>query len=374
MITRKFTAGALGASFIITATCFAFAQQIQSAAPPFDTATTHRVKGSVAEIVAASPDEKTLVYTDSGAKQIGWVDISNPQKPSESTPLEVGGEPTSVDITPDGKWALCVVRDIRAKPGGGASHLLLVCEMSSQRVARRIELGGRPDCIKMSSDGKYAAIAIENERHDMKSPMPQSPAGWLTIIDLGGAPATWKLRRVSLVNTAERFASDPEPEYIAINDRNQAAVTLQENNAVVIVDLPTGDIIQKWSCGTTSHRADLKDDGIVALTDDLTNARREPDGLAWTPNGNIITANEGDYPDDLKKKKNEFGGGRNFSIFSPQGEILFDGNDLETEAAYAGVYDDKRSRKRGVEPENVVIARFGSRTFAFVGCENGHGA
>ena len=43
-----------------------------------------------------------------------------------------------------------------------------------------------------------------------------------------------------LTGLAERFPDDPEPEYVSINASNQAAVTLQENNHVVIVDLATG--------------------------------------------------------------------------------------------------------------------------------------
>ena len=218
----------------------------------FSPASTHSVKGMVAEIVAATPDERTLVYTDSDAQQVGWIDISNPQQPCEDKPTEVNGEPTSVALTPDGEWALCVVRDVLQRKTSEPQHELVVIDAKSHRLVRRMKLGGQPDCIEISSDGKFAAIAIENERRDTEAPMPQSPGGWVSIIDLQGEPAQWKERHVSLDGLAERFANDPEPEYIAINEQNEAAVTLQENNAVVIIDLASGKVLEHWSCGTTT--------------------------------------------------------------------------------------------------------------------------
>ena len=56
--------------------------------------------------------------------------------------------------------------------------------------------------------------------------MPQSPPGFLTIVDLVGEPSSWTTRNVDLTGLAERFPTDPEPEYVAINANNQVAVTL----------------------------------------------------------------------------------------------------------------------------------------------------
>ena len=35
---------------------------------------------------------------------------------------------------------------------------------------------------------------------------------------------------------------------------------------------------------------------MISFTDTLVNARREPDGIAWTPKGRLVTANEGTTP------------------------------------------------------------------------------
>ena len=49
----------------------------------------------------------------------------------------------------------------------------------------------------MDADGRYAAIAIENQRDEGVSPggaLPQLPAGNLTIVDLVDDPAVWTTR------------------------------------------------------------------------------------------------------------------------------------------------------------------------------------
>jgi hypothetical protein len=53
---------------------------------------------TVAEIVAATPDGMTLVYTDSPGERIGYVDITDPSAPAPAGTLGVGGEPTSVTV------------------------------------------------------------------------------------------------------------------------------------------------------------------------------------------------------------------------------------------------------------------------------------
>ena len=125
------------------------------------------------------------------------------------------------------------------------------------------------------------------------------PSGVLDHRRLVGEPSDWKTRNVALTGLAERFPDDPEPEYVSINASNQAAVTLQENNHIVIIDLATGNVVRHWSAGTTTHLADTVEDNDIQFVNQIVNARREPDAIAWTPGGRLVTANEGDYDLDL---------------------------------------------------------------------------
>jgi DNA-binding beta-propeller fold protein YncE len=341
-----------------------------SKSPPvghFEPVSTYHVSGAVATIVDTLPDGNTLVYTDSEAQEVGFVDISNPAKPEEISKFTVSGEPTSVAVTKtkDGLWALITVH--------GTPDRLVVIDLSDlddPTQEAEILLGGQPDSVAVSPDGHFAAVAIENERDEDVNggKMPQPPPGFLTIVDTVGAPSEWTTRDVALVKLADRFPKDPEPEFVDINANNRAAVTLQENNHVVIVDLPSGTVVRDWPAGTTSHLADLEDDGQIVFDERLRDARREPDAIVWTRHNNLLTANEGDY--DLDLGPGEFVGGRNFSIFTRAGDIVFDGGvQLERRIAQAGRYDDTRSDDKGCEIEGAEVARYGGRDFAFLGAE-----
>lgn len=325
---------------------------------------TFKVNGAVAEIVAATVDGRTLIYTNAGDGRIGFVDITNPAAPVETGSLDAGGDPTSAATTPDGRWALVVV--------DASPDKLIVIDLSDRTIEATINLGGQPDSIAVSPDGRYAAIAIENERDESVNGgrMPQTPAGFLTIVDLEGQPAQWKTRDVALTGLAQRFPTDPEPEFVDINSSNQAAVTLQENNHVVIVNLSDGRIAAHWTAGVSSHPADTLSDGDIKFTNPFIDARREPDAIAWTPGGRLITANEGDYTVDLAA--GQFAGSRDFTVFSSGGAVVFEpGAGLELAAANIGHYPDSRSRSKGAEPESAETGVFNGRPFAFIGSERG---
>lgn len=338
----------------------------------FNRVATFDVPGDVAEIVTATTDGRTLIYTDSAKKELGFVAITNAAAPESIGILPMAGEPTSVAVTPNSRHALAVVRD---------PNQLVVVDPATRAILATLELGGQPDSIAISPNGRYAAIAIENERNEDVDDgrMPQGPAGFLTIVDLVGQPSAWRKREVSLTGLAQRFPEDPEPEFVDINSRNIAAVTMQENNHIALVDLVTGRVMRHWSAGTTSHSADTTNDGNIAFTSRIVGARREPDAIAWTPGGRLLTANEGDYNLDLAA--GQFIGGRDFTLFDAGGGVLFEpGVSLETEAARHGHYLDSRSSSKGVEIEGIEVANFASgpfayiqsEVFAFVGSERGN--
>lgn len=345
---------------------------------------TYDVGGEAAEIVSTTPDGKLLVYTDAVGENVGFIDITNINDPVEDlVPLD--GSPTSVAVTPNGKWAIVVVHDgediidldgVPETPPDAVEPArdYLIAIKLSDRTQTILPLGGQPDSIAISPDGKYAAICIENERNEEvdEGLMPQSPPGFLTIVDLWkGHPASWTFRKVSFTGLRMRFPTDPEPEFVDINAHNQAAVTLQENNHVAIVNLVNGAILRNFSAGTTTHEADLNNDGVVRFNDRLRQARLEPDAIGWAPDGSLITANEGDY--DLDLAEGQFVGGRNWTIFSTNGRVEYDsGASLEKAAAREGLYPDSRSASKGSEFEGVEVGTYGGETHVFIGAERGN--
>lgn len=322
---------------------------------------------AVAEISTITPDGKTVVYTDSVGKRIGFVDVRNAAKPKPLGTLAVGGEPTSVYAT--GKYLLvCVDRT-----GGDFAHpkgSLLVVDASSRTVVRDIDLGGQPDSIDVSPDGRWATIAIENQRDEETAPaggkkgdLPQAPAGWLATVRLDGSPARWQPTRTLLTNLPGMVApTDPEPEYVKISpDGRYAALTLQENNHIAIIDYKQNTVVRSFSAGTaTVTGVDTKKDGVIDPTGTVT-APREPDSIGWVDNGHVATANEGDWK----------GGTRGWTIFDAQsGAVTWDaGNGLEQQVIKNGSWPEDRAAKKGIEPEGLAVATFGGRRLAFVGSE-----
>ena len=328
------------------------------------------VSGEVAEILAVTPNGRTLLYTDSATEEVGLVDLTHPARPSPLGTVPVGGEPTSVAVTRDGRFALAVVdtSDSFTEPSGE----LAVIDLRTRTVVRTLALGGQPDSIAISPDGSVAAVAIENQRDEdvevdgVDGGLPQAPAGFLAVVDLHGAPAGWAVHRVELTGLeGALYPEDPEPEYVDIDRRGLAAVTLQENNAVALVDLASRRVVDSWSAGTVSRTdADTVDDGVVSF-DDALQAPREPDAVQWTPDGNLVTADEGDLAEEPS-------GGRGWTVFSPEGEVVFtSGASAEQALAEAGRYPDGRSDDKGAEFEGAEIASLRGTDYAFIGSERG---
>jgi hypothetical protein len=349
---------------------------------------------TVSEIVAATADGRTLIYTDSPMGTIGFVNVTNPAQPSPlgKLPFADGHEPTSVDVLGN-RYALVAVNSSTSLTS--TSGYLAVVDLATRTVIRQIDLGGQPDSIKISEDKRYAAVVIENQRDEtlcaggtsgglvvsanvcttgggVLGGLPQTPygnpAGYLVVVELSGPnPFGWTRSDVALTGLATYAQEDPEPEFVDINSRNEAVVTLQENNHVAIVDLRTRLVVSHFPAGSVDLTAvDATEDDDISLTESLTGVRREPDAVAWVPGpfgrAQIATANEGDL----------FGGSRGFSIFKKDGSVAYDsGSTFDAIAVQHGHYPESRSENKGTEPEAITFARFGSQDYLFVGSERG---
>jgi hypothetical protein len=316
---------------------------------------------TVAEIIDVTDDGTTLVYTDAAREVLGFVDITDPATPVADGTIALDGEPTSVAVA--GPYALASVDT--SESFTDPSGYLAVVDIASRTIVHTIPLGGQPDSAKVSPDGAYLAVAIENERDEdlADGELPQLPAGLLQIVDLAGDPTAWTVRDVDLTGLADYAPEDPEPEFVDIDDRNRAVVTLQENNHVVVVDLPTGAVVDDFTAGAvTVEGVDATEDGVIGLTETITDVPREPDALAWLPGSRIATANEGDL----------FGGSRGFTVFDESGAVAFDsGSEFEELAVRHGHYPEDRSENKGSEPEGVAYGRYGDEDLLFVGSERG---
>lgn len=247
-------------------------------------------------------------------------------------------------------------------------------------------------------------------------------------------PGNTPTNAVRVDPSAATLAQDLEPEYIAVSpDGTTAFVSLQEANTVAVVDLATDTVTDLLPLGTKDHStpgnglAPSDRDSNVNIANWPVKGMYMPDAIAsYSVNGKtyFVTANEGDdrrederIKDDsvildptafpkaasLKQDKNlgrlgistwdgdtdgdgDFDqlfsyGGRSFTIFDQNGNIVFDSGDAfeQITAATDGVVFNanndendsfaSRSDNKGPEPEGIEIARVGEKTIAFIGLE-----
>jgi len=381
-------AAALASTFAFTTPVLA--QSPQNERGPF--ALVHHLPvDGVAEIVTATPNGLTLLYTSADAGALGLVDITDPARPVLLPRVDVRlggvGEPTSVAISPDGRYAVVALRldDDVANPRRGFLRVYDVRNPRAVKHVKDLSVGIGPDSLALAGSGKTlrAVIAIEDEETDAKGDATlggQRP-GRIDVVGLqdlyGGASSG--LQSIELVVALQAlpgalYPADPQPEFVSRSPNGRtAAVTLQENNAVALIDLSDprrARLLRVLSAGTVTRtgNADLQRDKEIAFQDSFT-GRREPDAVSWVSNDVFALANEGD---GKKDKDGTLPGGRGFTLMNTRGDVVYEtGERTEQRALLHGHYPDSRSAAKGVEIEGVTSARFGGRPYLLVGSERG---
>jgi DNA-binding beta-propeller fold protein YncE len=275
-----------------------------------------------------------------------------------------------------------------------------------------IGVGSLPDMLTFTHDGSKLLVANEATPNAAADTVYLSvdPAGSVTIIDmetrtvvatatLNGVPTSGSNLRLP-ISTGMDF----EPEYIAVNhEGTKAFVTLQEGNAIAVLDLTTNEFTEVIGLGAKDfsqpgNEIDPNNNGTVLFQTVAAKGLYMPDSVAtyrWGGNTYLVMANEGDFREDNADRSaaSSFGavsplnnlrvsnrdssvgnlyaaGARSFSIRRENGELVYDsGSILDRQAHARLVYDDGRSRDKGVEPEGVALLKIEDRTFAFIGLE-----
>ncbi|SHJ25819.1 esterase-like activity of phytase family protein [Wenxinia saemankumensis] len=327
----------------------------------FPVAANGEAEETSAEIIDATGDGMTLVYSNSPAGVIGMIDIADPANPQPAGELDLGGEPTAVAVIDTAAFVGVNTSESYTAPSGR----LAVIDLQTRVEAYSCDLGGQPDSVAAAPDGSFVAVAIENERDEDLDDgrVGQLPAGWLSIVPVdGGTPDCAGIVQVDLTGLADIAPEDPEPEFVDINAEGEIVLTLQENNWIVVVS-PEGDILSSFSAGAVDlEGVDATEDDALSFTEGLAGVVREPDAVGWIDADHFATANEGDMD----------GGSRGWTIFAQDGTVVWDsGNTFEHALVEIGHYPEGRSENKGVEPESIEVATFGGVPMVFVGSERG---
>ncbi|MBF2026416.1 MAG: choice-of-anchor I family protein [Oscillatoriales cyanobacterium C42_A2020_001] len=227
-------------------------------------------KGSGAEISAYDPATQQL-FVISGGTLLEVLDLSNPSNPTLLKTLDVsayGGGANSVAIS-NGLVAVAVQAAPATNPGS------VVFFDANSTFLGQVTVGALPDMLTFTPDGKKILVANEGEPSSYGQLNSIDPVGSVSIIDLtnGVAGATvstagfesfnsqkadLQAKGVRIFGPNATVAQDFEPEYITVSaDGKTAWVTLQENNAIAVVDIATARVTSILPLGLKDYSKGL---------------------------------------------------------------------------------------------------------------------
>jgi DNA-binding beta-propeller fold protein YncE len=280
---------------------------------------------SAAEIVAHDPATQRLFVVNAQAAQIDIVDIADPRNPSIVDTIDVtayGAVANSVAVH-HGLIAVAVEASPKTDPGQ------VVFFDSALTFLAAVPVGALPDMLTFTPDGGYVLVANEGE------PAPDyltDPEGTVSIISVPqpNVPFVPTVRTagfaafnsavldpsIRIFGPGATVAQDVEPEYITLSDDSKTAwVTLQEANAIGVVDIASATVTSLLPLGTKDHSIpgqglDASDrDGVPVATDGRINIANWPVRGFYLPDAiasykvqgqtYLVLANEGDsreYP------------------------------------------------------------------------------
>lgn len=222
-----------------------------------------------AEILAHDPQTQRLFVTTGDTVEI--IDISDPANPTRFGEIDlsnigsfVGGGSNSVAVK-DGIVAVAVEADTAQDNG------IVAFYNTDGELQNSVEVDALPDMLTFTPDGTKVIVANEGEPNDDYT---IDPEGSISIIDISGGIANvttanvtsagftgFNDRKQELIEKGVRIfgpnatvAQDLEPEYIAVSaDGSTAIVTLQENNAIAVVDIASGTVADVLPLGVKDH-------------------------------------------------------------------------------------------------------------------------
>ncbi|MGF1493135.1 MAG: choice-of-anchor I family protein [Microcoleaceae cyanobacterium] len=256
---------------------------------------------SAAEIPAYDPESRRAFVVNCDTNAIDVLDLTNPTEPTlvgEISVTDFGAGANSVAVK-NGLVAVAVEAEAGTDPGQA------VFFDTEGNFLNAITVGVLPDMITFTPDGNKVLTA--NEAEPVDEPGDENdPEGSISVVDLsnGVENLTVAMAEFTQFNGQEEFlrsqgvrifpgvsfAQDAEPEYIATNaDGSQAFVTLQENNAVAVVDVESATVLgiqplglKDFSQGLPELTAfDFEDRGNLTNSEgeDLVSATGETIGL-----------------------------------------------------------------------------------------------
>ncbi len=286
-------------------------QPSQLAMSKVGTFSTNVYNAGGAEIVGYDPTSKRMFLVNAVAAEVQVINVVDPANPVLVGKLDFKSYATTSGTTPQVNSVavsngMVAVALADANPTAVGKVVLFKADVAVSSTAaapagaRAFEAGVGPDMVTFSPDGKKVLVANEAEAINERvttdpyynGGAPFVANGGITVVTLGSdqanalSSATVQQIDFTAYNGQEGYlrergvriaagmaaSNDLEPEYIAVSpDGKQAMVTLQENNAVAVLDLSaaTAKVVDIVPLGYKNHaRGDL----VMTAYDTMTGA------------------------------------------------------------------------------------------------------
>ena len=396
-----------------------------------------------AEIVDYHPGTQRLFFVNAAEASVQALDMSNPDSLTflfAMDATEFGASANGLVVFDDyvavaieaaevGVTGNVVIYDVDGNfvSSSPAGFLPDAITISNNGMTLAVSNEGQPnDTYTIDPVGSVTLVDVSN---------PQTPVS--TQVGFESITSDMLDESVRIFGPGASIAQDLEPEYAAFNSSDSKLyVSCQENNCMVVIDMATQSVEDIWGLGFKDHSLPenaldvSNEDGMINIANWPIKGMYQPDAIHAYEAGGVeylVLANEGDardydswseedrvkdllldsiaFPDAVTLQLDEnlgrlkttttMGdtdgdgdydeiysyGARSFSIFTTNGELVYDsGDDFEQITAELLPLDfnstndsngsfDNRSDDKGPEPEGIDIGTMNGRTYAFIGLE-----
>lgn len=277
-----------------------------------------------AEIVAYDSTNDLVLVTNGAQNRVDVFDLGSSSAPVGSFDLSAYGGVQSVAVSRG-----LAVAAVAGTPVTDPGFAVFFDPTDPAAGIEAVEVGALPDMVTFTPNGRFVLVANEGEPRCVDETgagvtdptQATDPEGSVSVISVRkGKPravrtatfddfeddrAALEAAGVRLTWPGATVAEDLEPEYIAVGRASRAAyVSLQENNAIAVVDIRRARVSDIVPLGLKDHSAPGNEiDASDRDGDDPSFASwpvagmYQPDGMdTWFRRGTqyIVAANEGD--------------------------------------------------------------------------------
>ncbi len=372
----------------------------------------HPGGASSSEVTAYDPATRRLYVVNGALGTVDVLDVRQAAAPQLVATLKAtdywpdAGGVNSVAVH-QGLVALAVEARVKTDPGR-----VVVLRTRDLGVAGTAPVGALPDMLTFTPNGATLLVANEGEPNSYGQADSVDPEGSISLIDVRALNAqshqlalpvrtadfrAFNDRKDALLAAGVRIfgpgasvAQDLEPEYIAVADHGRTAyITLQENNAVAVLDIASATVTDIKPLGTKDHS--LPGNGMDVSNEDAgvnTNSGQPrvniapvpvkglymPDAIAsYSVNGQtyLITANEGDAREyaglpggreDPRVRDHCGVGGFDPAVFGPAAATL--GNDSNLGRLRITQFPGGQRTGKNAAGQCNELVSFGARSFS----------